>query len=129
MCDEGHVCQYYEGHTGLHKCVFDHTEGELILKCGHICDCKSCEAECVKQPGHGGIHKCHFRHPPRDIPGNRSEQEYAILQHFLTSCRAFRYDKSIGDYVDELAYISPEDMKYSHIPQCQDPKDENWVES
>lgn len=114
-CEEGHICENYEGHTGKHKCVFGHVEDQPILKCGHVCDCKGCEAECVYKPGHRGIHKCYFRHLPRDIPSNRTEQE------------AFRDDKAIGDYIDELAYISPEEMKFSHIPECLDPKDEEWV--
>jgi hypothetical protein len=41
---------------------------------------------------------------------------------------SFQNEKSIGDYVDELAYITQEDMKFSHIPKCSDEKDENWFE-
>jgi hypothetical protein len=50
-------------------------------------------------------------------------------KNFILNSRAFRNDKSIGDYIDELAYILPEEMKYSHIPQCSDEKDENWFEN
>ncbi|KAL0479693.1 hypothetical protein AKO1_007526 [Acrasis kona] len=114
-CEDGHVCQYYEGHTGRHKCVFNHPEGESILKCPHICDCRDCEADCVYKPGHGGIHKCHFRHIARDIPGSKAE------------LAAFKDDKSIGDYINELAYNTQEDTKFSHIPETLDPKDEDWV--
>jgi hypothetical protein len=115
-CDEGHICQYPEHHSGRHKCVFGHVEGVPILKCGHICDCRHCEGRCVYPPGHSGIHKCYFRHYPRDIPGTRAEQE------------AFRDDKAIGDYIDELAYSTSEDIKYSHVPETLDQKDENWTE-
>jgi hypothetical protein len=39
---------------------------------------------------------------------------------------SFRDDKSIGDYIDELVYVSPEEMKFSHIPQMI--KYEKWFE-
>ncbi len=115
-CADGHICQYYEGHTGPHKCVFNHAEGAPIRKCPHVCDCRHCEGRCIYPPGHSGIHKCHFRHYPRDVPGSRAEQE------------AFRDDKAIGDYIEELAYSTPEDIKFSHIPETLDPRDESWTE-
>jgi hypothetical protein len=114
-CPDGHICQYTEEHTGPHKCVFNHVEGVPILKCKHICDARQCDGRCVLSPGHSGTHKCHFRHYASDIPANRAEQE------------AFRDDKAIGDYIDELAYSSQEEIKYSHIPESLDTKDENWT--
>lgn len=74
-CDEGHICRFIEGHSGKHVCVFGHTIGEPVIKCGHICDCRGCNAECTLRPGHYGIHKCYFRHYPSDIPSNRVQQE------------------------------------------------------
>lgn len=115
-CDEGHICRHYEGHTGRHECVFGHVEGRPIRKCDHVCDCRQCDAQCAFEAGHGGIHKCHFRHYWSDIPATRAEQE------------AFRDDKYIGDYVDELIYMSPEEMKFSAIPPAADERDETWVD-
>lgn len=74
-CEEGHICQYYEGHKGKHVCLFGHTVGEPILKCGNICDCRNCDAECVYAPNHSGIHKCNFRHYLSDIPSSKKQQE------------------------------------------------------
>ena len=83
----------------------------------HVCDARHCDGRCALAPGHSGTHKCHFRHYPRDIPANRAEQE------------AFRDDKAIGDYIDELAYSTAEDIKYSHIPEPLDESDESWTEN
>ncbi|KAG2387669.1 hypothetical protein C9374_001263 [Naegleria lovaniensis] len=113
-CEEGHICKHTHGHTGKHECIFGHVEGEPIAKCGKICDCRFCEAPCVLKPNHSGTHACHFRHALRDIPTNRREQE------------AFRDEKAIGGYMSELAFISGEDMKYSHIPTTLNDEDEHW---
>eukprot|EP01080_Neovahlkampfia_damariscottae_P006123 gene6123-10132_t len=115
-CADGHICTYKEGHKGKHLCIFGHAENKKILKCKSICDCRGCEADCVFEPGHSGIHKCYFRHYPSDIPSTMIQKE------------SFQNEKSIGDYIDELAYITPEDMKFSHIPKCVKEKDENWFE-
>ncbi|EFC44314.1 predicted protein [Naegleria gruberi] len=114
VCEDGHICKLPLGHPHKHECIFGHVEGEPILKCGHLCDCRFCEAPCVLKPGHSGTHACHFNHPLRDIPTNRREQE------------SFRDEKAIGGYMSELAFISSEDMKYSHIPTTLNDEDENW---
>ena len=115
-CPEGHICRQYEGHSGDHVCVFGHVEGRAIRTCRHVCDCRHCDAQCSFEAGHGGIHKCHFRHHWTDIPATRADQE------------AFRDDKNIGDYVDELIYMSQEEMKFTAIPPAADPRDESWTE-
>ena len=47
---------------------------------------------------------------------------------FPSAPRAFRDDKAVGDYIDELAYISAEEMKYAHIPETRHPaEEENWT--
>ncbi len=111
-CDEGHICQHTEGHTGKHICVFGHVEGKPINKCPHICDCRNCDAECSFEQGHSGIHKCRFKHYWSDIPGNKRELEQ------------FRDDKAIGDYIDELVYASNEELKFASIPETLDKSDE-----
>lgn len=116
-CAEGHICSLDEGHRGKHVCVFGHAQDAPILKCPHLCDCRSCDAECVFPVGHSGIHKCYFKHSWSDIPSSRAQQ------------RAFRDDKAIGEYIDELAYCSTEEMKFSHIPECLDPEDERVFNS
>lgn len=113
-CEDGHICSQKEEHTGKHVCIFGHVEGKPILKCGSVCDCRNCDADCVYGPNHSGIHKCNFRHYISDIPSTRRQQE------------SFRDDKAIGDYIDELVYVSPEEMKFSHIPQAL--KYEKWFE-
>ena len=115
-CDEGHVCRHQQGHSQRHECIFGHKEGDPIVKCGHLCDCRFCEAPCSLKPGHSGTHQCYFRHALRDIPTNRKEQE------------TFRDEKAIGGYMSELAFISNEDMKYSHIPTTLNEEDEKWWE-
>jgi len=116
MCDDGHICQYYENHSGKHICVFGHKIGKPIQKCHGICDCRSCDSDCAYPPGHSGIHKCNFRHYWNDIPSSKVQ----LL--------SFRNDKSIGDYVDELAYSTPEDMKFSNIPETLKKPQETWFE-
>jgi hypothetical protein len=115
-CEEGHVCRHPQGHSHeiKHECIFGHVEGEKIVNCGHLCDCRYCEAPCAFKPNHSGTHQCHFRHALRDIPSNRKEQE------------TFRDEKAIGGYMSELTFISGEDMKYSHIPTTLNDEDENW---
>ena len=47
----------------------------------------------------------------------------------LMCIRAFFDDKAIGDYIDELAYITAEDMKFSQIPTTlREEEDERWLE-
>jgi len=42
--------------------------------------------------------------------------------------RAFADDKAIGSYIDSLVYATPEQMKFSIIPEAQDVQDERWME-
>lgn len=114
-CADGHICTFYEGHRGDHLCSFGHRNRDAIPHCGHGCDCRGCEADCAFGPGHLGPHKCTFNHSWSDIPGSRND----IIR--------FRLDKAIGDYVDELAYASPEEIRYAHIPETLSPDDEQWT--
>ncbi|KAF0853021.1 Type II secretion system (T2SS)-associated protein Gcp12 [Andalucia godoyi] len=116
-CADGHPCALHEGHSGSHKCVFGHWNQDPVPHCSYTCDCRNCDAACSLHPGHRGPHHCHFNHNWSDIPGSTGELQ------------AFRTDKSIGDYIDELAYASPDEIRYAYVPPVLDDKDERWTES
>lgn len=114
-CADGHICCQVSGHGGSHVCAFGHVNSAPIPKCPHMCDCARCEADCALPPGHGGPHQCHFRHPFSEVPGSA---------HELAS---FQLEKGIGDYVDELAHASEEEIRFAHVPEAADfQRDETW---